>query len=107
VLPDDRATVSAAREILAFFNAHAHEPISPDRLVRATGLPADRTEAVLGVLAGSFVLDCDGDPGLAPSSYDPDTVLALEVRRFLRVHEATNTRLQSDIDRFRGRHGSM
>ncbi len=106
-LPDDRATVATVREVVAFFDAHAHEPIEPDRVSRAIAMSHDRTDPVLKALAESFVIDCDGDPRLAPSSYDPDTVLALEVRRFLRGKDGSTMRLQSGVDRYRGRFGSL
>ena len=40
VLPDDRATTSAARQLLAFMESHSGESVSPERLMRATGLRA-------------------------------------------------------------------
>jgi len=106
-LPDDRATVATAREVVAFFDAHPHEALEPERVSRATGMEHDRTDPVLKALSDAFVIDCDGDPRLMPSSYDPDTVLALEVRRFLRVKDSTTSRLQHSVDRYRGRFGSL
>lgn len=106
VLPDDRGTANAVREILSFFNAHPRHPIEPERLMHATGLPPARVEPVLEVLSKAYVIDCDGDPRLKPCSFDPDSVLSLEVSRYLRVADKSTARLQSRVDRFRGRYPS-
>ena len=107
LLPDDRATDAAVREVIAFFHAHAHEPVEPSRVSRATGLSADRVEPVLEALAKGRVIDCDGDPLTKPSSFDPDTMLAMEVRRFLRVSDSTSSRMRAGVDRYRGRQGLL
>lgn len=105
LLPDDRATVNVTREAVAFFSAHPREPIEPERVYRALGMPAARVEPVLRALADSFVIDCDGDPRLDPCRFDPDSILQLEVNRFLRVKDTNQSRLQSGVDRYRGRYG--
>ena len=107
LLPDDRATEVAVREVIAFYRAHAHESVDAHRVARATGLSAQRVDPVLQALAKGRVIDCDGDPLMAPSSYDPDTMLAMEVRRFLRVSDGTSTRIQAGVDRYRGRQGLL
>ena len=107
LLPDDRATDAAVREVIAFFHAHAHEPVEASRVIRATGLSADRIEPVLQALAKGRVIDCDGDPLDKPSSFDPDTMLALEVRRFLRAGENTSSRIHAGVNRYRGRQGFL
>ena len=103
LLPDDRGTQVAIREVMAFFSAHSREPIEPARVARATGLAPERTAPVLEALARAFVLNCDGDPSCVPGTYDPDAILALEVGRFLRVRDSAPSRLRSGLDRFRGR----
>ncbi len=105
LLPDDRGTDVAVREVIAFFRAHAHEPVEPSRVARATGLSADRVEPVLQALAKGRVVDCDGDPLTDPCSFDPDTMLAMEVRRYLRVSDSASSRVQAGVNRFRGRQG--
>lgn len=105
LLPDDRATGTAVREVILFFHAHAHEPVEASRVVRATGLSADRVEPVLTALAKGLVIDCDGDPLKEPSSFDPDTMLALEIRRFLRVEDSAHSRASAGVIRYRGRQG--
>jgi hypothetical protein len=105
LLPDDRGTDVAVREVIEFFRAHAHEPVEPSRITRATGLSADRVEPVLQALAKGRVVDCDGDPLTDPSSFDPDTMLAMEVRRYLRFSDSATSRVQTGMNRFRGRQG--
>jgi hypothetical protein len=107
LLPDDRATNAAVREVIAFFRAHAHEPVEPSRVARATGLSADRVDPVLQALARGRVIDCDGDPLAEPSSFDPDTMLAMEVRRFLGSSDRASSRIQAGVDRYRGRQGPL
>jgi hypothetical protein len=104
-LPDDRDTSAAVREVVTYFQRHAHTPLAADRVVRATGLTSSRTEPVLKALAEGGVLHCDGDPRLTECSYDPDRILALEVDRFLRVGGNTNVRLQTSVGRYRDRFG--
>lgn len=105
LLPDDRATGTAVREVITFFRAHAHEPVPPARVSRATGLSPDRVEPVLEALAKGLVIDCHGDPLTEPSSFDPDAMLALEIRRYLRIGESAHTRAKAEVIRYRGRQG--
>jgi hypothetical protein len=105
LLPDDRATDAAVREVITFFRAHAHEPVDARRVSRATGMSPDRVDPVLQALAKGRVIDCDGDPLTQPCSFDPDTMLAMEVRRFLRVSDSASSRMQAGVDRYRGRQG--
>ena len=107
LLPDDRGTDAAVREVIAFFHAHAHEPVEPSRVIRATGLSAARVEPVLRALAKGRVIDCDGNPLEEPSFFDPDTMLALEIRRFLRAGESAASRVHAGVNRYRGRQGSL
>lgn len=105
-LSDDRETVMATREIVAFFQRHRGEAVERSRVARATGVPAGRVEAILGALAGAHVIDCDRDSSTADVTYNPDSVLELEVRRFLRVSDTVGSGLRRKADRFRGRFGS-
>jgi hypothetical protein len=107
LLPDDRATDAAVREVIEFFRAHAHEPIDAHRISRATGLSHQRVDPVIEALAQGRVIDCDGDPLKEPSSFDPDTMLAMEVRRFLRTRDNASSRVHAGVDRFRGRQGLL
>jgi hypothetical protein len=104
-MPDDRATVYAAREVIAAFMAHQREALGAERVAKMTGIERDRVEPVLRSLVKALVLDCDGDPALRPCTFDPDPVLMLEVERFLRAPDPDGTRMQSSIGRFRSRLG--
>jgi hypothetical protein len=106
-LPDDRPTACVTREVVAFFSAHAHTPISVGRVARATGVSDDRVEPVMGALCSEGVLHCDGDFRLHDCSFDPDRVLALEVERFLRASGSPSVKLQASVGRFRNRLGSV
>lgn len=103
-LSDDRETTSAVRTIIAFFEQHPDEKVTPSRISRATGLPATRVESVMGVLRDSYVLDCDDSDGFA-CVFSPSTVLRLEVQRYLRTRTTVDSRLQSGTERFRQRYG--
>lgn len=105
-LPDDRETVTAAREVVAFLSLHPDESLDTERITHSTSLSSVRVEPVVCALAAALVIDCDGDPRLHEFTYHPDAVLSLEVRRFLKVAGGVESRLQRGVDRFRGRYGS-
>jgi len=105
VLPDDRATVSAARQILAFFESHPSELVDRDRLGRVTGLAPERVDAVMHVFEETFVVDCAGSMDAA-WIYTPTTLLGLEVQRYLRSASGSGTKLQQGAERFRNRYGT-
>lgn len=107
LLPDDRTTDATVREVIAFFRAHPHEPVEASRVARATGMPEERILPVLQAMARGRVIDCDGDPLLRPCSFDPDTMLALEIRRYLRASDGASSRMQAGVDRYRGRQGLL
>lgn len=104
-LPDDRATVYAAHEIIACFAAHVGEPLEASRISRATGLDPDRVLPVLEALARGVVIDCDGDSGPGHCTFAPDSVLSLEVQRYLRSAGSADARKESSLGKFRARLG--
>jgi hypothetical protein len=104
-LPDDRATATAVREVVAYFSAHPKNEFAADRLVRVTGMAHDRVDPVLQALCSCGVLHCDGDPRLHDMCFDPDRVLELEVGRFLRASGTPDARLQASVGRYRNRLG--
>ena len=105
LLPDDRSTDATVREVIAFFRAHPHESVEVTRISRATGMPTERVDPVLRALASGRVIDCDGDPMIRPCSFDPDTMLALEIKRFLRTGGSASSRMHAGVDKYRGRQG--
>ena len=104
-LPDDRAAVHAAHEVLECFAMHVGEPLPAARISRSTGLDLSRVLPVLGALVKSVVIDCDGDPSFGSCTFEPDAVLKLEVERYLRQGGSETARMQSSIGRFRSRLG--
>lgn len=105
-LPDDRDTVAAAREVVAFLGEHPDEPIQPDRITRATGVSRRRVDAITAALAHGYVVDCGGDSVGSTYTFHPTPMLALEVRRFLRVSTGQESRLRRGTQRFRDRYGA-
>jgi hypothetical protein len=103
-LPDDRATLAAAREMLRFFSAHANEYVDEERVVRATRVTPTQAERILKVLTEAHVIDCGGS-GPSEHRYAPDTLLALEMKRYLQAGSAPSSSLQQGTDRFRSRYG--
>jgi hypothetical protein len=104
-LPDDRGTVHAAHEIVAYMALHVGEAMPASRISRSTGLELSRVEPVLEALARFVVIDCDGDAGLSSCTFEPDAVLRLEVERYLRSGGSDTARLQSSLGKFRSRLG--
>lgn len=105
-LPGDRDVCGAVHEVLAYLRDHIGSPVMTSRVARVTGLSEVRVAMVMTALAKGFVIDCDGDPALGPCTYEPDTVLSLEVERFLRCADSDASKLQQRVDRFRCRYGS-
>ena len=103
-LPDDRATISAAREVLRFFSTHPDEFVDDERVVRATRVTHTQAGLILKVLADARVLDCGGSGGL-DHRYAPDTLLALEMKRYLQLGSTPSSTRQQSTDRFRSRYG--
>lgn len=104
-LPDDRRTATAVREIVAYFDEHRSQPVDARRVERATGVSHELTRSVVSALVSNFVLDCDGDSTTDTCVFVPDTVLSLEVDRFLRSGTGSGGQLQRGVDRYRNRFG--
>lgn len=105
-LPDDRDTVTATREVIAFFDRHRSAGLDARRVSQATGLSSHTVGIVLAALADAIVIDCDGDPRTAECSYAPDSVLEIEVRRFLKTAAEVESVRRHQVGRFRNRYGS-
>ena len=103
-LPDDRATASAIREVLTFFETHPDEFVDEARVVRATRVSSFQVDIILRALCEAVVLDCGGSDG-HEYRYAPDALLALEMRRYLQSFSTLGTTLQRSTDRFRSRYG--
>lgn len=104
-LPDDRATAHAVYEVLACFASHSEEPIDCTRVSRATCLDIERVAPVFEALARARVIDCDGDPLTGSCLFRPDSVLSLEITRYLRSGTSDSAKMQVSIGKFRSRQG--
>ena len=104
-LPDDRESLRATREIVAFLDRHRGESLDAARIGSAVGVSDVRVESVLSALVNGLVVDCDGDPLHDRCTYAPDAVLNLEVRRFLQASNGFDAGLKRRVDRFRGSYG--
>lgn len=105
-LSDDRETMSAAREIVAFLDEHRQEDLPISRVSRATGVSLAKSRELLEVMAGAHVVDFLGDEREPSYRLSSSPVLALEIRRFVRSSSSGDSHLQRGADRFRGRYGS-
>lgn len=104
-LPDDVESRAAVRGVLGFLEGHVGEPLDAERVRKSTGVSAVQLEAVLKAMQAVEVVDCDGDSRVDSFVYAPDSVLQLEVRRFVRSAGNAEQLLQRGVDRFRGRFG--
>lgn len=104
-LPDDRATAHAVHEVLACLVSHTDEPMTAARVGRATCLDVERVEPIFDALARASVIDCDGNPSRDSCVFHPDTVLALEMERYLRTGTSNSVKLQSSLGKYRSRLG--
>jgi hypothetical protein len=102
-LPDDRASRSAVRSVVAFISEHPGEALPTRRIAAATGVEAVEVESVVGALKRGFVVDCGSDSGAC--RYQPTPVLSAEVDRFLHSSARSHDRFRSNVDRFRGGYG--
>ncbi len=100
-LPGDRSTESATREALQLFRVRPREPLSVDEVVRRLDRPEPIVSAILTSLAGHFVLRTSDDGYL----YEPDSFTDLEIDRFLRRADESASLVQSNVAKFRARHG--
>jgi hypothetical protein len=103
MLPADRKTRFAVREIVAYFSRHPDEWLAVERVSRVTEVPSEQVRRVLDVLASAFVLDSDDDS--EEFRYERDPLLDREIKRYLRRAD-THTQLQrSNLEEFRRRFG--
>lgn len=104
-LSDDRDSVRAARDVVAYLDRHRGELLDPAKIGLAVGISGTRIEPVLAALFDGLVISCEGDPLHDRCTFAPDTVLSLEVRRFLKSSSGVDVGLQRRVDRFRGTYG--
>jgi DNA-binding IclR family transcriptional regulator len=100
-IPDDRTSETAAKDILRLFRHHPDESLSVNDVARRSGLNESTVGMILCVLADSYVLSADADRYL----YHRDTIVDMEIERFLRRAETHNEFVQSNVAKFRERYG--
>jgi hypothetical protein len=98
----DYTLEAAIRDVLDLFHRHPRERMSAETVARLTGRPVILVQSILTTLSDGFVLDFDTEP--AGYRYVPDTLLEMDIERYLHRVETVNGRLQRDVARFRQRH---
>ena len=97
----DRATERTVREVLGVLSAHRSEWLSAAEIAARVERSEATVTVILSRLAGAFVVRTEG------SRYriDPDPVVELDVKRFLRRSDVHNQLAQDNLARFRDRFG--
>jgi hypothetical protein len=98
-LPDDRATRSAVGEVLLLLAGHKGQTIHHDAVLRATGLDSKSVCGILGALDAGEVVSCSAD--FSECVYEPDPVMEIEVKLFMRTAQKSATDLRQNAERFR------
>lgn len=105
-LPDDRASRAALRRIIGYLDLHRDEALDCHEIARRIELSDGSTETLLKTLAAARVIDFDVESGRRTCLFAPDSVLELEVARFLRSQSGVESQLQKGVGRFRDRYGT-
>lgn len=105
-LPDDRTTLGNLRRILGYLDLHRVERLDCEEVARRSQLPEAKVHTLVDALAAARVVDFDVESGHRWCRFDPDSVLELEVQRFLRSQSGAEAQLQRGVGRFRDRYGA-
>lgn len=105
-LPDDRDTRGDLRRIIGFLDLHRDETVECDEVSKRAQLTEARTRTLLDALSAARVVDCHVESGRCRCRFEPDAVLDLEIRRFLRTQSGAEAQLQRGVGRFRDRFGT-
>jgi hypothetical protein len=103
LIADDRQTQSATREVLDVMTASPERWFTAAEVSRRCLIDSDTVHGVLTALAAGRVLDFE--PASGSYRYRKDTVLDLEVRRFIRSANGHERLVRTNVDRFRQRYG--
>ncbi len=105
LLGDDRQTKSSTREVLGVMTDTSGRWFTPREIEQRTLLDHETVSCVLQALAMGRVLDFE--PASGSYRYQQDTVLDLEVRRFVRHVDDYERAHRTNVDRFRQRYGAL
>lgn len=105
-LPDDRTSRAILRRLISYLDLHRSESLDCYDIARRVDLSETNTEALLKTLADARVVDFDVESGRRTCRFAPDSVLELEVARFLRSTSGAESQLQKGVGRFRDRYGT-
>ncbi len=100
-LPDDRGTENAVRDVLQLMSRHAGEWMRTTDVSRSVEQPEHRVAVILSTLVDGLVLRSEGDR----FRYDRDSIVDMDIRRFLNRSEAHNRLAQNNLARYRDRFG--
>ncbi|MDH4139708.1 MAG: hypothetical protein OEV43_03970 [Coriobacteriia bacterium] len=103
-LPADRETSSTVRDILTMFRRHPDAWMSCRHVANIVDRSVETSRGILAVLAESGVLDFDSAE--SKYRYEQDTLLNIEIDRFVRRVDSHAGAVQSNVERFRQRYGS-
>jgi hypothetical protein len=101
-LPHDRATEGAARELLTLFRRRHGEWIPLSELLIEGSYPEGVGRTVLDTLVSSTVLEFRGGP--PRYRYETDSLVELEIDRYLRRADRHSGMVQDNVARFRQRY---
>lgn len=102
LLPSDRSTEDAVRDILEIARVHTGEWLGASEVARRLQRPEESVRVILSRLAEGRVLNRDGDR----FRYDSETLLDLDVERFMRRSQQHTQFQQNNLAKFRDRFGS-
>lgn len=101
-LPHDRVAEAATRDVISLFTRRPGEWLAEAEVERVIASSADIVERVLAVLTDSLVLDSRDGPLMY--RYRPETLIELEVDRYLRRVSVHDDVVRSNVARFRERY---
>jgi hypothetical protein len=105
LIADDRHMESVTREVLSVFTGSPDRWLTTAEVARRCLHDAETVGRVLTALAAGCVLDFEAASG--GYRYHQDTVLDLEIRRFIRRADGHERLVRTNVDRFRQRYGGF
>lgn len=97
----DRAAENTVRDMLDVLTRHRSEWLAPADIARLVERPESTVTAILSKLSAAFVVNVDS----GRFRLDPDPVVDLDIKRFLRRSDVHTQLAQNNLERFRNRFG--